>query len=93
MVESRDLQATTATPLASAETIAPLTLAQESGDTGDNIRQRFYSTLAAAAILTACSLLLLGAYVTFRDPLRMRWTEMRMRELRRRERRSRHRKS
>jgi hypothetical protein len=91
--ENRNHQVATTTPVALHEPSTPLPAAQESGDTGDVIRQRIYSTLAAAAVLTVCSLLLLGAYVSLRDPLRRHWTEIRMREQRRQERRSRHRRS
>ena len=88
--ESRNHQVATITPVALDETTTPLPAAQEPEDTGDVMRRRIYSTLISTAVLTFCTLLLLGAYVSLRDPLRRRWIEMRMRELRRRERRSRH---
>ncbi len=66
--------------------------ARSSGDTGDIIRQRVFTTLTAAVSITACLLLLVWGYITLRDPLRRHRSAMRIRHLRREERRSRHRR-
>jgi hypothetical protein len=82
-------QSATITPAASKDPTTPVPAQQESGETGDAIRRRILTTLAIAALLTTCALLLLWAYVSLCDPLRRQWTEMRMREQRRHERRNR----
>jgi hypothetical protein len=60
--------------------------------TGSVIRRRVFSALAAGAVIAACLLLLLWAYVTLRDPFRRHRASVRMRQMRRDERRNRRRK-
>ncbi len=79
-----------ATSQASAEDDASGSIeTQPSEDTGDIIRRRVFTTIAIAAAVTACLLLLLWAYVTLADPLRRRRAAMKIRQMRREERRSR----
>lgn len=61
-------------------------------ETGSVIRGRVFAALAAGAVIAACLLLLLWAYVTLRDPVRRHRASIRMRQLRREERRNRRRR-
>ena len=60
--------------------------------TGSVIRRRVFTALAGGAVIAACLLLFLWAYVTLRDPFRRHRASVRMRQMRRDERRSRRRK-